>query len=52
MTLNLSKSLKGEYVFYRDGIEVARSKNIITNNGKEQIINYLSRQNSEYGWIS
>ena len=49
MTLNLSKSLKGEYVFYRDGIEVARSKNIITNNGKEQIINYLSRQNSEYG---
>ena len=49
MTLNLSKSLKGEYIFYKDGIEVARSTNIITNNGKEQIINYLSRQNSEYG---
>jgi hypothetical protein len=49
MTLNSLNSLKGEYIFYKDGIEVARSKNIVTNNGKEQIINYLSRQNSEYG---
>ena len=49
MTLNLSKSLKGEYIFYKDGLEVARSKNIVTNNGKEQVINYLSRQSSEYG---
>lgn len=49
MTLNSLKSLKGEYIFYKDGIEVARSQNIVTDGGKDQIINYLSRQNSEYG---
>lgn len=48
MKSNSTKSLKGEYVFYKDGVEVCRSKNIITNEGKEAIINYLSRQTSEY----
>jgi len=48
MKSNSKESLNGEYVFYKNGIEVMRSKNIITNNGKEQVINYLSKQNSDY----
>lgn len=48
MKLNFKNSLKGEYVFYKDGVEVMRSPNIITNEGKEIIINYLSKQNSDY----
>ena len=48
MKSNSKNFLKGEYVFYKDGVEVLRSPNIITNEGKEIIINYLSRQNSDY----
>ena len=48
MKLNLQKSLSGEYIFYKNGIEVARSKNIVTNLGKEAILKYLSRESYEY----
>ena len=48
MKLNSTKSLSGEYIFYQNGVEVYRSKNIITNKGKDLIIKYLSRENSEY----
>jgi len=48
MKLNSTKSLKGEYIFYKDGVEICRSQNIITDQGKEEIIKYLSRQTSDY----
>ena len=48
MKFNLPKSLSGEYVFYKNGVEVARSKNIITTLGKEAILKYLSRESYEY----
>ncbi len=48
MKLNLPKSLSGEYIFYKNGIEVARSKNIVTTLGKEAILKYLSRESYEY----
>lgn len=48
MKLNSTRSLSGEYIFYQNGVEVYRSKNIITNKGKDLIIKYLSRENSEY----
>jgi len=48
MKFNLPKSLSGEYVFYKNGVEVARSKNIITTAGKEAILKYLSRESYEY----
>jgi hypothetical protein len=48
MKFNLQKSLSGEYIFYKNGIEVARSKNIVTTLGKEAILKYLSRESYEY----
>jgi hypothetical protein len=48
MKSHTSRSLKGEYVFYKDGVEVLRSPNIITNNGKENFINYLSKSSNDY----
>lgn len=48
MKFNLPKSLNGEYIFYKNGIEVARSKNIVTTSGKEAILKYLSRESYEY----
>lgn len=48
MKSHISKSLKGEYVFYKNGVEVMRSANLITNNGKENFINYLSKSSSDY----
>lgn len=48
MKFNLPKSLSGEYIFYKNGVEVARSKNIITTAGKEAILKYLSRESYEY----
>ena len=48
MMLDSLNNLKGEYIFYKDGIEVARSENIVTNDGKEALISYLNRRDSEY----
>lgn len=48
MKFNLPKSLSGEYIFYKNGIEIARSKNIVTALGKEAILKYLSRESYEY----
>lgn len=48
MKLNSTESLSGEYVFYKDGVEVYRSKNIITTKGKDSVIAYLSKQSYEY----
>jgi len=48
MKSHISESLKGEYVFYKDGVEVLRSPNIITNIGKENFINYLSKSSNDY----
>jgi hypothetical protein len=48
MKLNLPKYLSGEYIFYKNGIEVFRSKNIVTTLGKEAILKYLSRESYEY----
>jgi hypothetical protein len=48
MKLNSTESLKGEYVFYKNGVEVYRSKNIITTKGKDSVIAYLSKQSYEY----
>lgn len=48
MKSNLEKSLSGEYVFYKNGVELYRSKNIITDAGKEVFVNYLSGQTNGY----
>lgn len=48
MKSNSTKSLSGEYIFYQNGVEVYRSKNLITNKGKELILKYLSRETAEY----
>jgi hypothetical protein len=40
--------LKGTYVFKQDGKEVGRSENIITNNGKNAILQYLSGSLQEW----
>lgn len=39
-------NLTGEYVFYNDGVEIYRSKNLITKFGKRFITNFLAGQNS------
>jgi hypothetical protein len=36
----------GEYVFFEDGIEVARSKNLLTKYGKRYLTEYLANQSS------
>ena len=38
----MKNNLKGTYVFKQNGKEIARSKNIITTNGKNAILQYLS----------
>ena len=43
-----SKSLKGTYIFYKDGKEVCRSNNIVTNEGKDVFVQYLSKSNNDY----
>ena len=48
MQSNMSKCLKGEYIFFRNGVEVFRSPNIVTNQGKIVIAEYLSGQSSSY----
>lgn len=48
MKLNSKEYLSGEYIFYKNGNEVLRSKNIITNAGKEVFIDYLSGQINGY----
>lgn len=48
MKLNSTKSLNGEYVFYKNGVEVLRSKNLVTNKGKDVFVQYLSKANTEY----
>ena len=48
MKSNLLKNLSGEYIFYKDGTEVYRSKNVITNNGKNVFVNYLSKTDTQY----
>ena len=40
--------LKGTYVFKENGLEVGRSENIITTNGKTAILQYLSGSLSEW----
>jgi hypothetical protein len=40
--------LTGTYVFKQNGIEIGRSQNIITNNGKTAILQYLSNSLSEW----
>jgi hypothetical protein len=42
--------LKGTYVFKQNGVEVGRSENIVTNNGKTAILQYLT--NSSVEWAS
>jgi len=42
--------LKGTYIFKQGGVEIGRSENIITTNGKSTIIQYLA--NSSYDWAS
>lgn len=48
MKSNSKNFLNGEYIFYKNGVEVARSKNIITNNGKEAVVAYLSKDTKDY----
>ena len=40
--------LKGIYVFKQNGIEIGRSENIITDNGKKSILKYLTNSISEW----
>lgn len=40
--------LKGTYVFKQDGVEIGRSENLITTNGKNTIIKYLTNSTSEW----
>jgi hypothetical protein len=40
--------LKGTYVFKQDGIEIGRSENIVTTNGKTAILQYLCGSVSEW----
>lgn len=42
------KELKGTYVFKQNGIEIARSNNIITTTGKNSILQYLSGSISDW----
>lgn len=48
MQSNMSRCLKGEYVFFRNGVEIFRSPNVITNQGKIVIAEYLSGQARSY----
>jgi len=43
-----SESLKGTYIFYKNGQEVYRSKNIVTTEGKDVFVQYLSKNNNDY----
>jgi hypothetical protein len=49
MQSELSKSLKGRYVFRQNGKVIAESKNIITTRGQKEILQYLARQQESYG---
>jgi len=40
--------LKGTYVFKQGGIEIGRSENLITTNGKNTILQYLTNATSEW----
>jgi len=42
----MDNKIFGEYVFYEDGNEIARSKNILTKFGKRYITQYLAGQNN------
>lgn len=48
MKSSTTRFLKGEYVFYKDGVEVMRSQNLVTNKGKDVFVQYLSKESSEY----
>ena len=43
-------NLKGTYVFKQNGIEIGRSENLVTTNGKSAILKYLT--NSSVEWAS
>ena len=40
--------LKGTYVFKQNGIEIGRSENVITTNGKQAIVQYLANSSNEW----
>jgi hypothetical protein len=42
----MDNKIFGEYVFYEDGKEIARSKNLLTKFGKRYITQYLASQNT------
>jgi hypothetical protein len=42
----MDNKIFGEYVFYEDGKEIARSKNLLTKFGKRYITQYLANQNN------
>jgi hypothetical protein len=46
MDMENNINAQGEYIFYQDGIEISRSKNILTKYGKRYITEYLSGQSS------
>jgi hypothetical protein len=46
MDMDNNLSLQGEYVFYEDGKEIARSKNLLTKFGKRYLTQYLAGQSN------
>lgn len=42
--MHMDSKISGEYIFYEDGKEIARSKNILTKFGKRYITQYLAGQ--------
>ena len=44
----MTNKLTGTYVFKQDGVEIGRSKNIITTNGTTAILQYLSGNSSDW----
>ena len=44
--MHMDNKIFGEYVFYEDGNEIARSKNILTKFGKRYITQHLAGQNN------
>jgi hypothetical protein len=46
MDMDNNFTANGEYIFYEDGAEIARSKNILTKYGKRYVTEYLAGQSS------
>lgn len=44
----MSQSIKGTYVFKQNGIEIGRSSNLITANGRTMILQYLSSARQDW----